>query len=487
MVYTSPFLTAPTTLRCGHTLCSSHIISSQCPIPSCSSQPQGFTPNIPASSRVSYFPAPSAAKDAEVQPDDIVDRLGNSDDESDSEDCSLDEASFSSVGLLPQTMLLQPPSLDATPGSPFSRPSKLRRPQLDTPLEDHHSSPTIPQIPPRINLLADFEKTLSTELTCEICFMLLYQPITTPCQHTFCSKCLQRSLDHSMRFCLDFGYFQEHPHNKIILSLLLKTYPDSYASRGETMEREERDSRLDTPIFICQLSFPGMPTLLHFFEPRYRLMLRRCLERPSPTFGMIMPPRAAPIPGHGTNAGSEFGTMLEIRSVQMLPDGRSVVETWGTHRFRILERGSLDGYMIGRIERIDDYDDDLAEWANSSSSHAAQVVSQPPSPQSFFSRVLSTSALLETCHAFLSQLRAGTAPWVVQRYNHTYGPQPPDTDPGAFSFWMGMVLPIDEHEKAKLLPVKSARLRLRMVVGWIEQLNSNWPISRWFSRGCIVL
>lgn len=35
----------------------------------------------------------------------------------------------------------------------------------------------------------------------------------------------------------------------------------------------------------------------------------------------------------------------------MLPDGRSMVETVGTTRFRILERGSLDGYMVGRIER----------------------------------------------------------------------------------------------------------------------------------------
>lgn len=300
------------------------------------------------------------------------------------------------------------------------------------------------------------------------------------------------------------------------------------------MEREERDARLDTPIFVCQLSFPGMPTLLHFFEPRYRLMLRRCLEKPSPTFGMIMPPRAAPIPGHGAGAGSEFGTMLEIRSVQMLSDGRSMVETRGTHRFRILEQASLDGYMIGRVEHIDDYDDDLAGWAAQddngapSSFHPAHVDTRPPSPQFSLTRIIhrvspppdpisttcsqdstssrtsqhffSTAALLATCHAFLSQLRAGTAPWVVQRLNYTYGPQPPDTDPGAFSFWMGMVLPIDEHEKAKLLPVKSARLRLRMVVGWIEQLNSNWPVlilpstanaidrpSRWFTSGCIVL
>jgi len=46
----------------------------------------------------------------------------------------------------------------------------------------------------------------------------------------------------------------------------------------------------------------------------------------------------------------DWGTMLEIRSYQMLPDGRSMVETWGTQRFRVLEHGTLDGYMVGRIE-----------------------------------------------------------------------------------------------------------------------------------------
>lgn len=60
---------------------------------------------------------------------------------------------------------------------------------------------------------------------------------------------------------------------------------------------------------------------------------------------MIMHPRP------GATAGSEFGTMLQIRTVQMLPDGRSIVETWGSYRFRIMERGTLDGYMVGRIER----------------------------------------------------------------------------------------------------------------------------------------
>jgi Lon protease-like protein len=45
-----------------------------------------------------------------------------------------------------------------------------------------------------------------------------------------------------------------------------------YKERGEALTAEERDARLDTPIFVCQLSFPGMPTLLHFFEPRYAFL-----------------------------------------------------------------------------------------------------------------------------------------------------------------------------------------------------------------------
>jgi Lon protease-like protein len=62
---------------------------------------------------------------------------------------------------------------------------------------------------------------------------------------------------------------------------------------------------------------------------------------------MIMPPTAA----GGRSSGNDFGTMLEIKSVKMLHDGRSIVETRGTHPFRIMERGTMDGYMVARIER----------------------------------------------------------------------------------------------------------------------------------------
>ncbi|KAL0579688.1 hypothetical protein V5O48_002318 [Marasmius crinis-equi] len=237
-------------------------------------------------------------------------------------------------------------------------------------------------------------------------------------------------------------------------------------------------------------------------------MLRRCLNSPRPSFGMIMS-------SSSSQGQVEYGTMLEIRSVQMLPDGRSMVETWGAYRFRILERGILDGYVVGRVERIDDIEDDeeghldervtvtpqapsqttssrsVSPPAPSQDNTASSSTQSPSSPQSMDSPhllPLSTSALIAYCNSFLSQLHTNTTPWVVQRLSYTHGPPPPPPDDpsfdaGNFSFYVGTVLPIDEWEKAKLLPVRSVRIRLKMCVWWIEGLKKNW----WFERGCVIL
>lgn len=93
--------------------------------------------------------------------------------------------------------------------------------------------------------------------------------------------------------------------------------------------------------------------------------------------------------------------------------------------------------------------------------------------------------LMETCRAFLAYVQRG-APWVVQRLSNAVGEMP--TDPGLFSFWVASLIPLDNHEKAKLLPIRSARLRLLLVSHWIEQLNNNWYVKlilfagfiRWF-------
>ncbi|KAH9943399.1 PUA-like domain-containing protein [Epithele typhae] len=543
----SALLRAPVTLRCGHSLCSSHL----------------YTPDIPSPPRPLQTLPPTAFSrppPVDVTANKLLDLLLAAAAEREStpplhRDTDEDTASERDVDSDPELEYLPlspaPPSPGVGAVAPPAAPSE--------PLDDEHHRPHPPPAdgppPPRrrartsqsdprhhprkrrrrIHSRASptpsrsehhpndhdrrpgLEKQLLLELTCEICFGLFWQPLTTPCQHTLPG----------------YVYFQQHPYNKTILSILLKAFPDAYTERGAMVEAEERDSRLDTPIFICQLSFPGMPTILHFFEPRYRLMLRRCLESENPCFGMIPPPRAAPTAtANGSSTGNDYGTMLAIRQVQMFPDGRSIVETWGTWRFRIMDRGMRDGYTVARVERIEDYEDldpggntppDRRElmktlsklryvpsWGTSTLAPAHPRVillgSLPPPPSPLprdycplpppviiqcqcqacgsgsgglqdadapSSRRAPTNAeLMATCHTFIEQTRQGT-PWVVQHLNNlNYMPMP--TDPASFSFWMALLLPIDDHEKAKLLPIRSPRLRLRLVVHWIEQLNSQW-------------
>ncbi|KAK0206564.1 PUA-like domain-containing protein [Desarmillaria ectypa] len=447
-------LTLPTTLRCGHSVCATHAPPT-CPDPDCTPDPDATAHHDVTLKKLIEILHEQADDDDD---DGILPTSPDNDQDDDDSD------------LLAHLKTESARQKATSPSSPLLRPS--------------HEFPSG---------MTCRQKRLLTDLTCEICYMLLYEPVTTPCQHTFCTKCLHRSLDHSSACPLcraalpPFSFFQSHPPNALILRVITTFFEVEYNARAAAILKAERDARLDTPIFVCQLSFPGMPTFLHFFEPRYRLMLRRCLGSPHRSFGMIMPPR----PG----AQLDYGTMLEIKSVQTLPDGRSMVETWGSWRFRILERGSLDGYMVARIERVEDYADEINVDINSTSApsepgtSSSHGDSEPILPSLSESPTASspTPLLISHCLSFLTHLHNHSTPWVVQRLSTSYGPPPSLSTalarPGLFSFYVAIVLPIDESEKAKLLPIRSVRMRLRLCVWWIEGLRREW----WFDRGCVIL
>ena len=46
--------------------------------------------------------------------------------------------------------------------------------------------------------------------------------------------------------------------------------------------------------------------------------------------------------------------MLEVRDVQYFPDGRSLVDTVGGRRFKVLSRGVRDGYNTAKVEFLQD-------------------------------------------------------------------------------------------------------------------------------------
>ena len=51
---------------------------------------------------------------------------------------------------------------------------------------------------------------------------------------------------------------------------------------------------------------------------------------------------------------SDYGCMLEVRDVHFFPDGRSLVDTVGGRRFRVLSRGKRDGYNTAKVEFLQD-------------------------------------------------------------------------------------------------------------------------------------
>ena len=46
--------------------------------------------------------------------------------------------------------------------------------------------------------------------------------------------------------------------------------------------------------------------------------------------------------------------MLEIRDIHVFRDGRSVIDTRGRRRFRVLERRIRDGYNVASVEFLKD-------------------------------------------------------------------------------------------------------------------------------------
>jgi Lon protease-like protein len=52
---------------------------------------------------------------------------------------------------------------------------------------------------------------------------------------------------------------------------------------------------------------------------------------------------------------ADCGTLLFIRGLVFTQDGRSIVDTIGQRRFRVIERGMRDGYNTAKVELIRDH------------------------------------------------------------------------------------------------------------------------------------
>jgi Lon protease-like protein len=101
------------------------------------------------------------------------------------------------------------------------------------------------------------------------------------------------------------------------------------------------------PLFPLELVFlPQALAPLHIFEPRYRAMIRRCQESPSP-FGIVLAQD-----GKMAQIGCEAAI---VKVLQSYPDGRLDILVRGESRFGVQQvREHEEGYLEGLVSAVED-------------------------------------------------------------------------------------------------------------------------------------
>jgi Lon protease-like protein len=362
---------------------------------------------------------------------------------------------------------------------------------LASPLTEQHAESDA-------ELLGRVKDAARASADCPLCYAVFIDPVTTPCGHTLCRSCLRRVLDYAREcpFCrralsirpdMYLGESPSYPANQLLSKILDCFWPDLVEERRQAAGREalsHRNPNCDRAIFVCTLSFPAMPTFLHVFEPRYRLMIRRALEGDR-TFGMVM--------YHPGTRGNpvELGTLLRIVKFEFLPDGRSLIQTIGISRFRILEHDTLDGYMVARIQTVSDIslaeEEDLeaAETATAGNyglaraslgetDHQEDASAASRSPITYDEiEQAPTKDLMEFARGFIQRMQAQRVTWLVAQGRIIYGECPRDA--AVFPWWFAAVFPIRDTEKYEILGTTSVRERMKMCCRWImEWENASW-------------
>ena len=177
------------------------------------------------------------------------------------------------------------------------------------------------------------------------------------------------------------------------------------------------------PLFpLDVVLMPGAELPLHIFEPRYKVMIARCLDEKL-EFGMILA---------ANQAVAAVGCTAEIvRKIRDYPDGRMDILTIGRSVFRLTELLEEEEYYEGVVEYAND--DAYAHDAE----QQAQLVQ-----------------LFEKCHALLF-----ARPWMNDA----------QSDVATLAYRMAALLPVELEKRQALLETRSEQERREMVLRWMER------------------
>ncbi len=185
--------------------------------------------------------------------------------------------------------------------------------------------------------------------------------------------------------------------------------------------------------------FPGANLNLHVFEPRYKQMLKDCLET-GEGFGVILI-REGSEAGDAAAEPHEVGTIAQIADVTELPFGRYYISTTGTQRFRIDRIVSREPYLIVEAQMLAGDDSAGPDDGDDLEDVAAQV-------RELFDQYL--QLIVEF---------SGTVPVIEV-----------PVDAQGVSFLVADALQVADTMKQRLLELKSTRQRLTVELGFLRRL-----------------
>ena len=108
------------------------------------------------------------------------------------------------------------------------------------------------------------------------------------------------------------------------------------------------EEEIEIPIFPLNLVvFPGSKINLHIFEPRYREMMKYCVQN-NTGFGICLIKNGEAV-GDSASTPFEIGTYVEFSEIYELPDGRYDIKVEGINTFKIITLVYDDLYLKGKV------------------------------------------------------------------------------------------------------------------------------------------
>jgi len=307
---------------------------------------------------------------------------------------------------------------------------------------------------PRKNITGSKRSVIeySDDFDCVLCLKLYYNPVTTSCGHSFCRDCILRALDHnaSCPLCRTILHMDSnHPVSVTLKSVIERNFSGEYKKRCEEVKENKILEQSNMPLFFLDTcAFPSQGFPMHIFEPRYKLMLRRCFEGQR-RFGLVCCSDEFP-------NGAPIGTTLDIKREVRTGDGRSYIETCGKDRFRVLSSWTHDGYACGKVE--------------------------------FFYDVKPRADAIELISELANKIRSKVTSWVTSAHSgnssrglrqltEAINSMPVAEDKNEeFSFWVASHMPLDSHTAYKLLSTTSTAERLTLELDLLEDRSGGCSV-----------